>query len=164
LEKQHCAPNWVRPSATVPTAQTDSVRRVFGQSSVVTAHCQVDVPADRCHLPPGLHAPHMQLPPLCSASSRRPDTNPARVTAARSPATSQPMLPTSRHFRSTCCTCSHQPCTLPLAISPEEKSITPLPTVTVELPPLHSSPPSPLFPGHRRPPPLVLLRPHPPHP
>jgi hypothetical protein len=55
------------------------------------------------------------------------------------------------------------PAPYPLALGPEEKSITTFPTVTVELPPLHSSPPSPPCPGHRRPPPLVLLQPHRPH-
>jgi hypothetical protein len=55
------------------------------------------------------------------------------------------------------------PAPYPLALGPEEKSITTFPTVTVELPPLHLSPPSPLCPGHRRPPPLVLLQPHRPH-
>jgi hypothetical protein len=55
----------------------------------------------------------MEPPPVCSASSRCPDAGPARMTAAQLPATSRPTLPTSRHFRSTCRTCSHQPCTLP---------------------------------------------------
>jgi hypothetical protein len=64
-----------------------------------------------------LHAPHMQPPPVCNASSRRPDSSLARVTAVRPPATSRrccrTTLPTSRHLRSTRCTCSHRPCTLP---------------------------------------------------
>jgi hypothetical protein len=55
------------------------------------------------------------------------------------------------------------PAPYPLTLGPEEKSITTFPTVTVELPPLHSSPPSPPCPGHRRPPTLVLLQPHRPH-
>jgi hypothetical protein len=52
----------------------------------------------------------------------------------------------------------------PLAIGPEEKSFTPFPTAAVELPPLRLTSPSPPFPGHRRLPPLELLRPHRPHP
>jgi hypothetical protein len=59
----------------------------------------------------------MQPPPVCNASSRRPDSGVARATAARLPATSRrccrPTLPTSRHLHSTRCTGSHRPCTLP---------------------------------------------------
>jgi hypothetical protein len=71
------------------------------------------VTADRCHLPPNFHAPHMQQPTVCSASSRRPDAGPACATPVWPPATSRPTLPTSRHFRSTSRACSHRPCTLP---------------------------------------------------
>jgi hypothetical protein len=70
------------------------------------------VTADRCHLPPDFHTPHMQQPPVCSASSRCPDAGPACATAVRPPATSRPTLPMSRHFRSTYRACSHRPCTL----------------------------------------------------
>jgi hypothetical protein len=59
----------------------------------------------------------MQPPPVCNASSRRPDSGLVRATAARPLATSRqccrPTLPTSRHLCSTRCTCSHRPCTLP---------------------------------------------------
>jgi hypothetical protein len=101
------------------------------------------VTTDCYRLPPDFHALHMQQPTVCSASSQRPDTGPACATAARPPTTSWPTLPTSRHFHSTRRACNHRLCTLPLALGPEEKPITTLPTVTVELPPLHSSPPWP---------------------
>jgi hypothetical protein len=71
------------------------------------------VTVDRCHLPPDFHAPHMQQPPVCSASSRRPNSDLVCVTAAWPPATSRPMLSTSRHFRFTHRACSHRACTLP---------------------------------------------------
>jgi hypothetical protein len=70
------------------------------------------VTVDRCHLPPDFHAPHMQQPPVCSASSRRPDSGPACAIAAWPPTTSRTTLSTSRHFRSTRRACSHRPCTL----------------------------------------------------
>jgi hypothetical protein len=73
--------------------------------------------SDRCRrrvslLPHELHVPPMP-PPVSEASSRCPGCDLARATAARPPATSRLMLLTSCHHRSTRCTCSHRPCTLP---------------------------------------------------
>jgi hypothetical protein len=104
-------------STTVPTAQTDNARRVFGQG------------ISRDH-PPLSCSPRRLLPPALPASTRRtcsrhPCATPlagarmlaSRATAVRPPATSRrrcrPMLLTNRHLRSTCRTCSHRPCTLP---------------------------------------------------
>jgi hypothetical protein len=59
----------------------------------------------------------MQPPPVCNASSRRPDSDLVCAIAARPLATSRrrcrPTLSTSRHLCSTRCTCSNRPCTLP---------------------------------------------------
>jgi hypothetical protein len=63
-------------------------------------------------LPRKLHAPPMP-PPVREASSRRPGCDLARAIATQPPATSRPTLLTSCHHRSTRCTCSHRPCTLP---------------------------------------------------
>jgi hypothetical protein len=81
----------------VPAAQTDRARRAFRQCPGRDCHRRVAVPADRCQLPPDLHAPHMQRPLVCNVSSRHPDAGPVCVTAARLPATSRSALPTSRH-------------------------------------------------------------------
>jgi hypothetical protein len=71
-------------------------------------HCRCRVSL----LPRELHAPPMP-PPVREASSWRPGCDLTRATAARPPATSWPTLLTSCHHRSTRCTCSHHPCTLP---------------------------------------------------
>jgi hypothetical protein len=59
--KIDCAPNWARPSATVTVAQTDRARRAFRQRPGRDRPPPNAIPADPCHLSPGLHAPHMQL-------------------------------------------------------------------------------------------------------
>jgi hypothetical protein len=118
----------------------------------------------RVSLPPReLHAPPMS-PPVSEASSRRPGCDHTRATAARPPATSWPTLLTSCHHRSTCCTCSHRPSTLPphrrsggKVIHSSFPSYRRAPATPLELP-------SPSCLGNRRPPPPVLLRPHLLHP
>jgi hypothetical protein len=110
-------------------------------------------------LPRELHAPPMP-PPVSEASSRHPRCDLTRATAARPPITSRPTLLTSCHHRSTRCTCSHRPCTLPphsrsggKAIHSFFPSYRRAPATPLELP-------SPPCLGHRRLPPPVLLRPH----
>jgi hypothetical protein len=103
-------------------------------------------------------------PPVSEASSRCPGYDLMRTTAARPPATSRLTLLTSCHHRSTRCTCSHRPCTLPphsrsggKAIHSFFPSYRRAPATPLELP-------SPPCLSHHRPPPLVLLRPHLLHP
>jgi hypothetical protein len=97
---------------------------------------------------------------VSEASSRRPGCDLTRATTARSPTTSRPTLLTSCHHRSTRCTCSHRPCTLPPHRRSGGKDIhSSFPSYRrAPATPLEVS--SPLFLGHRRPPPSVLLRPH----
>jgi hypothetical protein len=59
--KTDCAPNWARPSATAITTQTDRALLTFGQRPGRDHPSSNVIPADPYHLPPGLHAPHMQL-------------------------------------------------------------------------------------------------------
>jgi hypothetical protein len=138
---------------------TDSARRVFGQSlGRDHARCRVAVPADHCNLPsrPPRAAATPCAMPLAGArtlASRVRQLCSRRHLKALLSADRCRQPPPSLHSR----TFSRCPCTLPLAIGPEEKSFTPFPTSAVELPPLRSTSPSPPFPDHRRPPPLVLL-------
>jgi hypothetical protein len=100
-------------------AQTDSARRVFGQSlGRDRARRRVAVPADRCHLPsPASTRCTCSCHPVCNAPSWRPDAGIARATAARPPppqgAAVGRSLPTSCHLRSTRRSCNRRPCTLP---------------------------------------------------
>jgi hypothetical protein len=113
--------------------------------------------SDHCQLPSATSA----ACPCCHANStRHPRCDLTRATAARPPITSRPTLLTSCHHRSTRCTCSHRPCTLPphsrsggKAIHSFFPSYRRAPATPLELP-------SPPCLGHRRLPPPVLLRPH----
>jgi hypothetical protein len=150
-------------------AQTDSAWRVFGQSlGCDCARHRVAVPANRCHLPSrpprAAHAAAtLCATPLASArmlaSRTRQLYGRYHLKALLSVDRCRPATTSAPH--STHAATARAP--YPLAIGPDEKSFTPLPTASVELPPLRSTPPSPPFPGHHRPPPLVLLWPHQPH-
>jgi hypothetical protein len=168
IAKRHCAQNWAWPSATVSGAQTDHAWRAFGQHPGCDCHRWVAVPADRCQLPPDSTrrtcSRHPCATPLADARTLAsharqlhgcpPPEGDAVGQHCRLAATSTPRAAHAATARAP----------YPFAIGPEEKPFTPLPTVTVELPPLRSSSPSSPFPSHCRPPPLVLLEPHPPHP
>jgi hypothetical protein len=150
-------------------AQTDSAQRVFGQSlGRDRAHRRVAVPVDRCHLP--------SWPPRAAHAAATPCATP--LAGARMLASRARQLHGRHHLKALLSADRCRPAATsaphaahaatarapyPLAIGLEEKPFTPLPTAAVKLPPLRSTPPSPPFPGHRRPPPLVLLRPHRPH-
>jgi hypothetical protein len=148
----------------VSAAQTDSARRVFGQSLVGTARRRVPspstaatyLPTSTCHTCNS----HPCAAPLAGAQMLAPR---ARQLCDHPPPHGRRCQPAA----TSALRAAHAatgPAPYSLAFGPEEKPITTLPTVTVKLPPLHSSPPSPPCPSHRRPPPLVLLRPHPPYP
>jgi hypothetical protein len=140
--------------------QTVSARCVIGQGSVMTARRRVPSPptAATCLPTSTRHtcnrhpcaaplAGARTLAPLVGQLHGRPPSHGRRYRPATTSA------PRAAHAAT-------GPAPYPFALGPKEKLITPLPVVTVKLPPFHSSPPSPPFPGHRRPSPLVLLRPH----
>jgi hypothetical protein len=151
-------------------AQTDTAQRMF-RLSLGRDHtrCRVAVPADCCHLPSQPpRAAHIAATPCATplagawtlASRARHMRGRCHLKALLSADRCRPAATSAP--RGAHAAAARAP--YPLAIGPKEKSFTPFPTAVVELPPLRSTSPSPPFPGHHRPPPLVLLRPHRPHP
>jgi hypothetical protein len=138
----------------VPTARSATARRAIA----------VPIAASCLSPPRATHA-------ACRVQHSEPMSGrwrPACTIAARSPATSRrhcrPTLLTSRHLRSTRCTCSHRPCTLPPHRQSGGKVIHSSSHSYHRAPATPLEPPSPSCLSHRRSPPLVLLRPHLLHP
>jgi hypothetical protein len=140
--------NWPGPPSRwlARTSHAVLTSRRSDHASTPTASCR----SDRCHLSPGLHAPHMQPPPHVQRLKLTPGRwhhAPDSCAAARH---LKAMLSANRYRpAATSAPCAahaaaaHAP--YPLAIGPEEKPFTPLPTAAIELSPLRSPLASPLL-------------------